>query len=159
MNATKTGAAGKSAGLSIFPGRYSFSASLKRKITALAKKIEQREGKHFQASLILIDDSKMKRLNRSFRKKNKTTDVLSFPLETNGKIVAGEIYVSRPQAKRQAPLFENSLEGELLRLAAHGLLHLLGYDHHTSRAKKTMFAKEEKYLSGFSAFSSRGKKC
>lgn len=110
-------------------------------------------------SLIFIGDAKMKKLNLQFRGKNKTTDVLSFPIEADGKRVEGEIYISLPQAKRQASLFGNKTEGEILRLAAHGFLHLLGYDHHTIEEQGKMFKREEKYLKGFEAVSSRGEKC
>jgi len=105
--------------------------------------------------MILIGDAQMRTLNRDFRRKDKTTDVLSFPLETDGNTIEGEIYISCPQAKRQAPLFDNRLESEILRLTAHGLLHLAGYDHKTPREKKSMFSKEEKYLSGLGAVSSK----
>jgi probable rRNA maturation factor len=111
------------------------------------------------ANLIFIDDAKMKKLNRRFRGRDKTTDVLSFPIEANDKKVEGEIYISVPQAKRQAPLFGNKAEGEILRLFAHGFLHLLGYDHHTVEERNEMFAREEKYLKGFETASSRGKRC
>ncbi len=125
----------------------------------LSKRIVKGERKNLHASLIFIGDAKMRKLNRRFRGKNKTTDVLSFPIEKNGKKMEGEIYISFPQAKRQAPLFGNLTEGEILRLCAHGFLHLLGYGHHTTEDKDAMFAREEKYLKGFKAVSSRGKKC
>lgn len=112
-----------------------------------------------QTSLIFIGDAKMKTLNRRFRRKDKTTDVLSFRIEANGKNLEGEIYISFPQARRQASLFGNHPETEILRLSAHGFLHLLGYDHHTIKARTEMFAREEKYLKGFQAISSRGEKC
>lgn len=98
-------------------------------------------------------------MNRRYRGKDKTTDVLSFPIEANGKKMEGEIYISVPQAKRQAPLFGNKAGGEILRLAAHGFLHLLGYGHQTVEERNEMFAREEKYLKGFGAASSRGGKC
>lgn len=125
----------------------------------MARRIIEGEKKDLNANLIFIGDAKMKTLNRRFRGKNKATDVLSFPIEANGQKVAGEIYISLPQAKRQAPVFGNKVEGEILRLAAHGFLHLLGYDHRTRAERSKMFAREEKYLKGFEARSSRGGKC
>lgn len=159
MSATKAAASAKPAGLRIFGGRFAVLPVLKRKLQILVKKISRSEGKNLKANLIFISDAKMRNLNRNFRKKDKTTDVLSFSLETNGKAIQGEIYISWPQAGRQAPRFGNRLEGEILRLTAHGCLHLIGYDHHTIKEKKKMFAREEKYLTGFGASSSRGSRC
>ena len=155
----KAEAAGRRTPVRIFAGRYRLPPSLKKKILTIAKRIVTGERKTLNVSLIFIGDAKMKVLNRRFRGKNKTTDVLSFPIETNGKNLEGEIYISLPQVKRQAPLFGNKPEGEMLRLSAHGFLHLLGYDHHTAEEKREMFAREEKYLKGFEAISSRGEKC
>lgn len=154
----KAEAAGNPA-VKIFAGRYRLPPRLKKKIRTLAKRIIKGEQRTLQTSLIFIGDAKMKELNRRFRGREKTTDVLSFPIEANGKKVEGEIYISFPQAKRQAPLFGNLAEGEILRLSAHGFLHLLGYDHHTAKEKSKMFTREEKYLKGFDASSSRGGKC
>lgn len=155
----KAEAAGKRTPIAIFAGRYRLPPSLKAKIQTLAQRINRGEKKNVQANLIFIGDAKMKILNRRFRGRKKTTDVLSFPIEANGKNLEGEIYISFPQAKRQAPFFGNPTEGEILRLCAHGFLHLLGYDHHTVEERNTMFAREEKYLKGFEASSSRGEKC
>jgi len=155
----KAEAAGKRTPVRIFPGRYRLPPRLKKKILTLAKRIATGESKTLSASLIFIGDAKMKKLNSRFRGKNKTTDVLSFPIEANGKKVEGEIYISLPQARRQAALFGNKAEEEILRLSAHGFLHLLGYDHHTVEERSAMFAREEKYLKGFEAASSRGKRC
>ncbi len=133
--------------------------SLKKKVQTLTQRIATGEKKNLHASLVFVGDEKMKKLNRQFRGKNKTTDVLSFPIEANGRKVEGEIYISLPQANRQARFFGNKPEGEILRLAAHGFLHLLGYDHHTVEDRSKMFAREEKYLKGFDSRSSRGGKC
>jgi probable rRNA maturation factor len=158
MNGMK-GEGGRRPPVSVFTGRYRLSSGLKKNVLTLARRIIKGERKSLNANLIFIDDAKMKKLNRRFRGRDKTTDVLSFPIEANGKKVEGEIYISVPQANRQAPLFGNNTEGEILRLAAHGFLHLLGYDHHTGEERNEMFAREEKYLKGFEAASSRGEKC
>ena len=159
MSGSKTAAAAKTARLEIFTGRFALSQALKIKFKSLAKTISEGEKKTLDVNLIFIGDARMRQLNHRFRQKNKTTDVLSFPLETNGKMIEGEIYISLQQAKRQAPLFGNTPDGELLRLTAHGLLHLSGYDHQTEKEKKAMFDREEKYLSGFKAAAKRGESC
>jgi probable rRNA maturation factor len=75
----------------------------------------------------------VRRLNRVFRKKDKTTDVLSFPESgrrlPDGTRPLGEIVISVPQAARQATASGHSLATELRVLVIHGYLHLLGYDH------------------------------
>jgi len=155
----KAEAAGRRTPITIFAGRYKVSPSLKKKIRTLAKRIIKGEKRTLQTSLIFIGDAKMKALNSRFRGKEKTTDVLSFPIEANSKKVEGEIYISAPQARRQAPLFGNKAEGEILRLSAHGFLHLLGYGHHTVKERAEMFKREENYLRELDASSSRGEKC
>lgn len=81
-------------------------------------------------TVCLVDDREMRRLNRSFRGKNKTTDVLSFPAgERNGYL--GDIAISPAVARRNAREHGRPVSRELRILALHGVLHLLGYDHET----------------------------
>lgn len=75
----------------------------------------------------LIDDRLMRKLNKTYRKKDKTTDVLSFNIGEDG--ILGEIYISFPTARKQAKMYNCSIEDELKRLTAHGTLHILGYTH------------------------------
>lgn len=115
----------------------------------LAEKILEYEKPKTTVNLIFIDDSYMKKLNHKFRGINKTTDVLSFPLKSKWEREAyflGEVYVSLDQAKRQAQDYKVSLSYELQRLVAHGVLHLLGYDHQNRKDALRMIKKEEKYL-------------
>jgi len=121
------------------------SPSLKR----LAERILEKEKTKAAVNLIFVNDSYMKKLNSKFRGKNKTTDVLSFPLESDLKgdsPFLGEVYVSSEQAKRQAREYQVSFQKELQRLVAHGVLHLLGYDHKTKKEASEMKKKEEKFL-------------
>lgn len=93
-----------------------------------------------EISLVFIGDAPMKELNKKYRGKNKTTDVLSFK-ELN------EIFISLPQTKRQAKLLKTGLKTELTRLLTHGIVHLAGYDHEKSaREAERMFSVEEKIL-------------
>jgi len=75
-----------------------------------------------ELSIAFVDDTTMRALNRKFRHKNKTTDVLTFP---------EEIVISLDQARRQARDEKHSLATEVRYLIAHGILHALGYDHET----------------------------
>jgi len=80
--------------------------------------------------LAFVDDPEIRELNRKFRKKNKPTDVLSFPLNergADGKFYLGDIIISIPTATAQAAGL--GLERELEYLAVHGFLHLLGFEH------------------------------
>jgi probable rRNA maturation factor len=87
-----------------------------------------------EVSVLLIGDRAMRTLNRQYRGKDRTTDVLSFPLR-EGKFyrvqhhLLGDIVISVPAAARQAQAAGEALHDEIDRLLVHGFLHLLGYDH------------------------------
>jgi len=78
-------------------------------------------------TVAIVPDARVRALNRKFRKKDTTTDVLSFPAEEPGYL--GDVVISSGVAARQARAAGHPLATELRVLALHGLLHLLGYDH------------------------------
>ena len=82
----------------------------------------------------------MKILNRNFRHKDRTTDVLSFAmLEGESPIrpsSLGDLVISLPTARKQSVEYQVSLGEELLRLFIHGILHLVGYDHENVSKKE-----------------------
>jgi probable rRNA maturation factor len=80
-------------------------------------------------TVLLADDGRLKELNRTYRRKNKPTDVLSFPAGENGEGVAGDLAISVETAARQAAEHGHALDDELRILVLHGVLHLAGYDH------------------------------
>ncbi len=82
-----------------------------------------------EVSVLLTTDTGIRELNRRFRKKNKATDVLSFPVEDAGFGLAGDLAISVETAARQAQEQGHRLSVELRVLMLHGLLHLAGYDH------------------------------
>jgi probable rRNA maturation factor len=87
-----------------------------------------------RVNILLTGNSKMRSLNLRFRKKNKTTDVLSFPVEPvaarNGKrLFAGEIAISVDIARENAARLGHSHAVEVKVLILHGILHLAGFDH------------------------------
>ncbi len=87
--------------------------------------------REFEASLRLCDDAEIRRLNRDYRHKDQATDVLAFAQREGigGELspeVLGDIVISIETAERQA---SGELYLEVIHLAAHGLCHLLGYDH------------------------------
>jgi len=90
-----------------------------------------------EVSIAIVDDDAMRTLNRQFRKRNKTTDVLTFPADASdadpqahGRPL-GDIVISADQARRQATDQHHSLATEVRYLILHGILHALGYDHET----------------------------
>ena len=110
--------------------------------------------KKAELSVLLTGDGEMKRLNRAYRKKNRTTDVLSFSLlegrnlraGSKGTTPLGDVVISVPQAKRQAAAQKWALRNELSLLLAHGILHLFGYDHVNRAGTKRMFALQDRIL-------------
>ena len=101
-----------------------------------------------QINLVFTTDGRIRALNRQYRSHDCSTDVLSFALgdPNSHDDVAGEIYISVPTAKRQARQFRSTLTEELLRLACHGILHYLGYDHVSPPQAQMMKAREEYFL-------------
>lgn len=95
----------------------------RREIVTFAQRVlRAARGTIGELSIAFVDDATMRGLNRKFRGKNKTTDVLTFP---------DEIVISLDQARRQAREEKHSLATEVRYLIAHGVLHALGYDHET----------------------------
>lgn len=89
-----------------------------------------------RVAVLLTDDSDLRRLNRQFRRKDKPTDVLSFPPPPNAAApssarLAGDLAVSVETAAAQAAEAGHPLFVELKILILHGVLHLAGYDHET----------------------------
>jgi probable rRNA maturation factor len=91
----------------------------------------------------LVSDARMRALNLRFRRQDRPTDVLSFASEERGTASEergtsvprqlGDIVIATGVARRQAREAGHSVQAELRVLALHGLLHLLGYDHHDSK--------------------------
>jgi probable rRNA maturation factor len=94
-------------------------------------------------SLLLTSNREMRQLNRSFRGKDKPTDVISFPaVEAVSRQFAGDLAISVDIAVANAKNFGHSTEAEICILILHGLLHLAGYDHETDDGK--MARKEQR---------------
>lgn len=104
-----------------------------------------------EISLALLEDSAMQELNLLYLSVNKPTDVIAFALYGPGEPVVGDIYIGYQQAQVQASERTIPLEIELVRLAIHGTLHVLGYDHPESDERLTsdMFLLQESLLQDF----------
>ena len=111
----------------------------------LSDSITETDKKSF--TIAFVSDRKMRELNKQFRGKNSTTDVLSFPFEPDDfdtdENNLGEIIISAEQAQRQAIENHLTFEQEIKQLILHGVLHLCGYDHETDDGE--MNALELKY--------------
>lgn len=98
-----------------------------------------------EVSVLLTDDAEIHALNLAYRKKDKPTDVLSFPMDD--ELLLGDIVISVERAAAQAVSFGVSIDEELGRLIVHGLLHLFGYDHvKGGRQARAMKVKEEELI-------------
>ena len=82
-----------------------------------------------EVSVLLTSDREIRRLNREFRRQDKSTDVLSFPAPELPENIAGDLAISLDTAARQAKQFGHTLDIEIKILLLHGLLHLAGLDH------------------------------
>jgi probable rRNA maturation factor len=82
-----------------------------------------------EVSVLLTNDDAIRDLNRRFRRKNKATDVLSFPAADPETGISGDLAISLETAARQAEAFGHTLREEVKILLLHGILHLAGYDH------------------------------
>ena len=129
------------------------------RIRTLVRAIVSRElpeAQHAVISLHLVGDDTIRALNREHRGKDAHTDVLSFPLhDPNGMRFVlppdqpahlGDVVVSLPRAAEQAHDFGHSLDREIGYLVAHGVLHVLGYDHEEEADRRRMRQKEEEAL-------------
>src|SRR6185295_10410944 len=99
-----------------------------------------------ELSLELVGDRRMRGLNREYRRRDYSTDVLAFPMrEGSGPEtpLLGDVVVSIDTAERQAKAGGWSLDEELVRLLTHGVLHLLGFDHERGRAEASRMRRKE----------------
>ena len=105
-------------------------------IKKLADKVA---GKKWTVSISFVKKAEMRKLNRTYRKKDRPTDVLSFSMK-EGRLL-GDVIICPQVAKVNAKKYGSSFKAELARLTAHGILHLLSYDH-----GKKMFDLQDKIV-------------
>ena len=103
-------------------------------------------------NIIIVDNKKIREINKEYRKIDKETDVISFALEDDDTFielpirVLGDIYISIDKVKSQASEYGHSEKREICFLTVHGILHLLGYDHMNKDDELVMFSKQAKIL-------------
>lgn len=115
-----------------------------------------------EMGLVITDQARVQELNKTYRGKDRPTDVLAFYMTSeeekqgvtserfvvapDGKLHLGEVIISYPQAVMQAQEQGHSVEKELVVLIIHGVLHLLDYDHEKPAQKREMAAREQAIL-------------
>lgn len=119
--------------------------------------------KNPEVSFLLTDDARIHELNKTYRKKDRPTDVLAFALregdfaELAGDAL-GDVIVSVPTARKQADERGRPVLDEVTMLTAHGLLHLLGWDHDTDAKERRMTAETERLCRAAAPISKAGAK-
>jgi probable rRNA maturation factor len=109
-----------------------------------------------ELSVALVDDERMRGLNRDWRGKDATTDVLSFSqiegeAVTSGIELLGDVVISVPVLEKQAADGGWTVDEELARLLLHGVLHLLGFDHESDEDARAMRFEEERIVAALAA--------
>ena len=133
-----------------FPSSFSIDSDTLATIAGSAERLVKKPQNGI-VHLAILDDERMRELNLGYRGIDATTDVLSFHyFDDFGDVpadeVAGEIVFSLSRIVSQAEEYGHSEKEELVRLAVHGILHILGYDHETDEDYETMWKIEEKIL-------------
>ena len=106
----------------------------------------------YEVSILLTNDDYITELNREYRNIGSPTDVLAFPMPGNDdnslvhSIMLGDVVISLETAERQVKTDKRTFEDEVAFLTVHGILHLLGYDHHTPEEANEMFNKQNAIL-------------
>ena len=116
-----------------------------------SKVIEKTINKNIVASFLLTDDNNIKILNYKWRKKNNSTNVLSFPvnsfLKEDKYFFIGDIVLSYETILKECKKKKITFKEHFIHLCLHGMLHLLGFDHKDKKDEKVMESTEIKFLS------------
>ena len=141
------------------PHRGIARAEILRRIYAM---IDALQLKNIEVSFLLTDDKRIHELNRVYRHKDRPTDVLAFAMregdfaELAGDAL-GDVIVSVPTARKQAEERGRPVLDEVTMLSAHGLLHLLGWDHDTAAKDRRMTAETERLCRAAASSSKQGR--
>ena len=129
------------------------SSELETKLELLAKHVLFDQNKdELKVNLKLVSSKEMMKLNEEFREKISDTNVLSFPVAEEIQKISGElgdIAISIPYVQTELKSLNRDLDDHMMHLLAHGILHLLGFDHQEDQDADIMEAQEIKYLEFF----------
>jgi len=139
--------------VNIFDETGNLSADIEEIIVSAAKMCAAHEelGKNSSVDILITDKDSIKDINRDKRGIDSATDVLSFPMAQSGEfslttgqgLFLGDIVICLEKIFEQAEEYGHSADREAGFLTAHGMLHLMGYDHMNEADEKEMFAKQE----------------
>ncbi|MBQ4913387.1 rRNA maturation RNase YbeY [Maribacter sp. MMG018] len=126
-----------------------FSLSEKDKYRSWIKTIcESEEYTSGELNYIFCDDSYLLNINQQYLQHDTYTDIITFDY-TSGSVVSGDIYISIERVKENSIRFNVSFNNELLRVMAHGVLHLMGYKDKKKEDIEEMRKKEEEKINMF----------
>jgi len=120
---------------------YKIDLNLVKKVITEFARLEKIKPK--EISLAFVGDAEIKKINKTYRRLNRPTDILTFSGDGD---CFGEIIIDYNQIKRQAAAFGNSAKEELIFILVHGLLHLLGYDDATEKGRLKMIKMGEEII-------------
>ena len=105
--------------------------------------------KSCSVSLIFINEEELKEMKNKYFQQNLYTDIIAFNLNNKNEELEGELYLSIKIIEHNAKLYNVSLEDEIKRVVAHGILHLIGYEDDTDRSKREMTQNENSCIKLF----------
>jgi len=130
--------------------RLAGAEALARRAADAAVAVAEETDEDFEVSVMLTDDARIRELNRTWRDKDKPTNVLSFPAPeqpgAEGPRHLGDIALAYETLVRESEEESKALADHYAHLIVHGILHLLGYDHEDEAEAETMEALEVKAL-------------
>ncbi|RPJ10022.1 MAG: rRNA maturation RNase YbeY [Deltaproteobacteria bacterium] len=128
-----------------------YPLDLRRVRRAARKVLASLELSNAELSILLVDDARIRELNRQYLNRNRPTNVIAFPMKEGefsilNPQLLGDLVISVDTARRQAPRFGLNHMETVLFLMIHGLLHLVGYEHEGTRKGARKMARKQKEL-------------
>ena len=105
--------------------------------------------KSYSVSLIFVNEEELKEMKNTYFQQNLYTDVIAFNLNNENEDLEGELYLSIEIIGHNAKLYNVSLDDEIKRVVAHGILHLIGYDDDNDSSKRQMTKNEDSCIKLF----------
>ena len=116
---------------------------MEKQLMQWLKGVAETEGKQIkQMNYIFCDDEYLLEINKQYLNHDFYTDIITFPYK-QGHEIESDIFISVDRVRENAVLYKTDFDRELLRVIAHGLLHLMGYKDKTEEEEKTMREKED----------------
>lgn len=123
----------------------------KKFVKEILEKLKLEKGT--EVSITFTNNEEIHQLNKEYRDIDRPTDVLSFPFYNSFNLpvkMLGDVIISLEKAESQSEEYGHSFKREISFLIVHGILHLLGYDHHTPEEEKEMFGLQKELLQEYS---------